>query len=82
METLIDRRAIVAPASSSFAQSSKTVQQGILLQACLGSMSAVEYLKARGIDSRVSTRVLGRERVRGEDNAALAQRKADLQLGA
>ena len=78
----MDRRTTAEPARSGFAPFSDIVKQGILLQAWLGSTGAVEYLKARGIDSKVITRVLGGECLRSSDHAALAQREAKLQPAA
>jgi hypothetical protein len=81
METSIDRRGRLqqAAAGRARADTSNIVRHGILLRTCLGTMGAVEYLKAHGTDSTVITRVLTGEHVRGEDIRALAQRNADLE---
>lgn len=80
METSIDRRA-TGPLPSPLSYETETtriVQQAILLRACLGTVGAIEYLKARGIGSKLITRVLTGECVRGEDKATLARCKAGL----
>ena len=53
-----------------------------MLRACLGTVGAIEYLKAYGIDSKIITRVLTGDCVRGDDKATLAHCKASLQLRA
>lgn len=76
MEPLIDRRTSSALPSLSFSEANTTriVQQGMAVQACLGSVGAVEYLKARRIDSKVITRVLTGGRVRCDDDTVLGRR--------
>jgi len=49
------------------------VRQGIGLQACLGTVGAVEYLKANGINGVVIGRVLSGGQLREDDRAALAR---------
>ena len=48
------------------------VRQGLGLQACLGTVGAVEYLKANGINGAIIGRVLSGGRVRDDDRAILA----------
>jgi hypothetical protein len=78
MESLqIDRRARM-PGASAGADLSKTtriVREGVLLQPCLGTVGAIEYLKAHDVSSAVIARVLSRERMRQEDQAMLAQQE-------
>lgn len=52
------------------------VQKGILLQATLGTIAAVEFLKSQGITGDIIARVLSGEHVRAEDRAALALQAA------
>ena len=75
MESLqIDRRATMpgAAAGADILRTTRIVRQGLLLQACLGTVGAVEYLKAHAITGAVIGRVLSGERVRQEDHV-LAQ---------
>lgn len=74
METLIERRsgAALSGLTPPGADTSKIVQAGMLVQAVLGSVGAVEYLKARDIDASIITRVLAGGRVRCNDDLALA----------
>lgn len=81
METSIERRTTAPlPSPLSRTDTARIVQQAILLRACLGTVGAIEYLKARGIDSKVITRVLAGDCVRSEDKATLARCKARIQL--
>jgi hypothetical protein len=76
MESLqIDRRARLpaASASADLTRTTRIVRQGVLLQACLGTVGAVEYLKRHEVSGAVIGRVLSGERVRQEDQALLAQ---------
>ena len=76
MESLqIDRRASLpgAAASADISRTTRIVRQGVLLQACLGTVGAVEYLKAHAITGPVIGRVLSGEHVRQEDRVRLAQ---------
>lgn len=75
MEPLIERRLTGAPPSLSFSEANTTriVQQGIALQTSLGSVGAIEYLKARSIASVVIARVLAGGQVRCEDDTALGR---------
>jgi hypothetical protein len=47
-----------------------TVEQALRIQACLGTVGAVEYLKGRAVDGAVIGRVLTGARVRMSDHAA------------
>jgi hypothetical protein len=62
------RSAAVDPADTKI---TSVVRQGILLQTCMGTIGAVEYLKAHAIDSRVISRVLSGGGVREEDKLRL-----------
>jgi len=69
METLtIDRRAPAAASAVPGASDPRTiVQQGIGIQTRLGTIGAVEYLKAHDIGGAVIHRVLASEEIRNED---------------
>ena len=54
-----------------YAGATHVVRQGILIQASLGTRSAVEFLKQHGVHGAVIHRVLMGENVRGDDQAAL-----------
>jgi hypothetical protein len=72
MDTLItDRRATGPYGDAHFPQSdaSRVVQQGLLIQARLGTISAVEFLKANDVGSVVIQRVLTSQQVRANDRA-------------
>ena len=76
MESLqIDRRARMpaASAGTDFPQTTRIVRQGLLLQACFGSVGAIEYLKSHEVGGALIGRVLSGERLREEDHALLAQ---------
>lgn len=75
MNTSIDRRTTRPSPTPAFGETNTTriVQQALLLRACLGAVGAIEYLKARGIDSKVITRVLIGDCVRDDDKTMLAQ---------
>lgn len=61
MESLqIDRRANKSGPTS-------IVHEGLLLQAGMGTVGAVEFLKAHAVSGAVIRRVLGREQLRQED---------------
>lgn len=57
-----------------YAGATHVVRQGILIQASLGTRSAVEFLKQHGVHGAVIHRVLMGEQVRGDDRAALDNR--------
>lgn len=57
-----------------YAGASHVVRQGILIQASLGTRSAVEFLKQHGVHGAVIHRVLTGEQVRGDDRTALDDR--------
>jgi len=57
-----------------YAGATHVVRQGILIQASLGTRSAVEFLKQHGVHGAVIHRVLMGEQVRGDDRAALDDR--------
>lgn len=54
-----------------YAGATQVVRQGILIQASLGTRSAVEFLKQHGVHGAVIHRVLTGENVRDDDQAAL-----------
>ncbi len=79
MESLhIDRRARLpaASASADLIMTTRIVREGILLQACLGTVGAVEYLKTYAVSGAIIGRVLSGERVRQEDRALPARQGA------
>jgi hypothetical protein len=57
-----------------YAGATHVVRQGILIQASLGTRSAVEFLKQHGVHGAVIHRVLMGERVRGDDQAVRDER--------
>jgi len=57
-----------------YAGATHVVRQGILIQASLGTRSAVEFLKQHGVHGAVIHRVLLGEQVRGDDRTALDDR--------
>lgn len=71
----IDRRTPMpgASAGTDIPRTTRIVRQGLLLQSCLGTVGAVEYLKTHEVAGAVIGRVLSRERLRQEDHALLAQ---------
>lgn len=75
----IDRRAAgpVADAASSESDATRIVQQGLLIQACLGTIGAVEFLKAHRIDGAVIQRVLTGGHIRAGDRPMSQGRLAD-----
>lgn len=75
----IDRRAAgpVADAASSESDATRIVQQGLLIQACLGTIGAVEFLKAHDVDAAVIGRVLTGGRIRTADRPMARGRVAD-----
>jgi hypothetical protein len=75
MDTLkVDRRAL-GPASdpvSDQPDATRIVQQGILIQARVGTIGAVEFLKAHNVDGAVIHRVLTTQQVRADDRSPVA----------
>ena len=65
----VERRAArrTAMADPATTQVASIVRQGINLQTCVGTLSAVEFLKAHAVDSRVIQRVLSGGHLRQED---------------
>lgn len=57
-----------------YAGATHVVRQGILIQASLGTRSAVEFLKQHGVHGAVIHRVLMGAQVRGDDRTALDDR--------
>jgi hypothetical protein len=73
MATLqIDRRttSLHAATKSTRPKQHDIVKKGVHVQASLGTIGAVEYLKANGIASEIIVRVLSGGRSRGEDQAS------------
>jgi hypothetical protein len=64
-----DRRATSSMPASKFDGLDRTssVQQALLIQADVGSISAVEYLKAHDVNSDVISRVLTSRQIRVDD---------------
>jgi len=54
-----------------YAGATHVVRQGMLIQASLGTRSAVEFLKQHGVHGAVIHRVLMGENVRDDDQTAL-----------
>lgn len=75
----IDRRATgpAADAASSESDATRIVQQGLLIQACLGTISAVEFLKSNDVDAAVIGRVLTGGQIRTGDWPMAQGRVAD-----
>lgn len=75
----IDRRATVpvADAASSESDTARVVQQGLLIQACLGTIGAVEFLKAHDVGATVIGRVLTGGEIRTGDRPMAQGRLAD-----
>lgn len=72
METMQMDRRTTSPEEPRRPQQEDVVKQGIRLQASLGTIGAIEYLKAREISGAVITRVLSGGRLRVEDRDAWA----------
>lgn len=74
MESLqIDRRKVSPPAAAAVdgASTTRHLRLAIGMQATVGTIGAIEYLKAQGIDSGLIVRVLSGGQVREEDQSAL-----------
>lgn len=69
--SFIGRRATDSPDVPGTA-ATDTVLQGMLVSETAGAVSAVEFLKARGVDGAVIERVLGGAGIRRDDAVALA----------
>ena len=71
----IDRRASPSAtgADTDLPPVTRVVRQSVLVQECIGTVGAIEYLKAHEIPGSVIARVLSRECVRQEDRALLGQ---------
>ncbi|WP_036168282.1 hypothetical protein [Massilia sp. 9096] len=71
METQqVDRRSQASPASPALdhdIDKAGIVRQGMLIQACLGTIGAVEFLKAHDVGAAVIHRVLTSQQVRADD---------------
>ena len=82
MDTMaIDRRAAPAPRGPvSNTDAAHIVREGICIQADLGTIGAVEYLKAHDIGSAVIHRVLASDQVRDDDRALLHRQFVEEQL--
>lgn len=78
METLqIDRRRIPPlPSSTCKPVTAEAMRQGLILQASLGTVAALEYLKAQDVCGAVRCRILSGGRRRAADQAALGQNNA------
>lgn len=70
----IDRRNTLATHTGQ-AEATEIVRQSLLLQSSIGTVVAVEYMKAYGVDTAVIGRVLSGGPVRAEDHAALAEQE-------
>jgi len=58
-----------------YADATQVVRQGMLIQASMGTRSAVEFLKQHGVHGAVIHRVLMGEQVRNDDQPALDARR-------
>jgi len=74
-DSQIDRRATLPTVEldKPHADSALVVRQGMLVQAAMGTLSAVEFLKQHGVQGAVIQRVLTSEQVRVEDQQVLGQ---------
>ncbi|NNG22448.1 hypothetical protein [Telluria aromaticivorans] len=72
MENVVERRAEQSASSVTKGplKTQQVVRQGVLLQSCVGTLSAVEYLKANGVQGSVIGRVLSGGEVRADDRAS------------
>ncbi len=83
MEHLQTERRIDLPASHPHeSPAAEAVREAIGLQACLGTVGAVEYLKAHGINGAVIGRVLSGGQVREDDRAMTTRNDAPSTLQA
>lgn len=62
---------VANPVFNPYAGATDIVRQGILIQASLGTRSAVEFLKQHGVHGAVIHRVLTGDNVRDDDQVAL-----------
>ena len=69
----IDRRYVGLPymQSNPYADATHIVRQGMQIQASLGTLSAVEFLKQHGVHGAVIHRVLMGENVRMDDQLVI-----------
>ena len=69
----IDRRYVGLPymQSNPYAEATHIVRQGMQIQASLGTLSAVEFLKQHGVHGAVIHRVLMGELVRMDDQVLI-----------
>jgi len=69
----IDRRYVGLPymQSNPYADATHIVRQGMQIQASLGTLSAVEFLKQHGVHGAVIHRVLMGEQVRMDDQLVI-----------
>lgn len=68
------RRATDSDGALPVSAKSDIVRHGILLRHATGTVAAVEYLTARGIDTAVIRRVMSGQALRQADRMALAMR--------
>jgi predicted transcriptional regulator len=52
------------------------IREGVLLQRALNTVTAIEFLKNRGVSAATIQRVLSGQHLRQEDRSAIAERSA------
>jgi hypothetical protein len=72
MNSKLDRRADMFTNSQGEKFDAAVVTEGMLLQREINTVTAIEYMKNRGISSAIIQRVLGGAATRGDDRSALA----------
>lgn len=71
--TQVDRRADMYRNSQGETSDAAVVTEGMLLQRQINTITAIEYMKNRGIDSATIQRVLSGFAMRDDDKTALAR---------
>jgi hypothetical protein len=67
-----ERRSSVNVEQHNRQYSADVVRRGLLVQRDLGTISAIEFLKAQGVEAAIVQRVLSGNAMRAEDREALA----------
>ena len=82
--TKVDRRADIYQNSQGEKFDAAVVTEGMLLQRQINTVTAIEYMKNRGIDSAIIQRVLSGFMMRDDDKTALARHagQASAKIGA
>ncbi len=76
--TEVDRRRNARSAASGAKYDAQTVARGISIQVTSNTLSAVEYLKAHGVESAVIHRVLSSDDIRRTDRPLRERLAADV----